>query len=338
MGKNMAGLPEITFRGLDKGQKVRMRYAEVCYPDMKEYELNKGMVMMENIRAACAQDLYYAAGMEEETFATHFTLHDYRYVEITGIPEPLPVEDVKGRVLSSLKLGSAGITVAYEAWRQTGRTEILEEHYDAMARYLDFVANNYIEKETNLFFQSKGWGGLGDWLSLEYNRLDNSSLYECYYIFELNCMADVAYRLLQSTTYPSWLYPVTQGATTIWERLNSYNDFEGFGGNNSMNSFNHYSFGAVGQWMMSRILGIERDDHHAGFEHFVLRPMPDSTGQMTFARGWYDVPQGQIRAGWEQHEGGFLYRFTIPAGCSATLVLDGQEPQECSAGEHEVIL
>ena len=553
MGQNMAGLPEITFRGLEKGQKVRMRYAEVCYPDMKEYALNKGMVMMENIRAAAAQDIYYAAGMEEETFAPHFTLHGYRYVEITGIKDPLPVEDVKGRVLSSVELssgfecsnplvnrlwknvqwstlanfisvptdcpqrnerlgwggdinvfsrtatymannyeflrrhmrnlrdlqsadgmfpdiapvnggfggflwGSAGVTVAYEAWRQSGRKEILEEHYDAMARYMDFVANNYIEKETNLFIQLRVWGGLGDWLNLEYGKLDNTGLYECYYIFELGCMAqmaralgkdtdalayeqraqerkdfyvktyvdketgkivyselnpdlkgqlcdyqasyvlplafgvvddetlrqrmidnlvaaierenstdqgvscppyslmtgfvttawiskalsdngraDVAYRLLQSKTYPSWLYPVTQGATTIWERLNSYNDFEGFGGNNSMNSFNHYSFGAVGQWMMNRILGIERDENESGFHHFILRPMPDPIREMTYARGWYDSPQGKICAGWEYRGEEIVYNFTIPEGCSATLILEGHEPEELGSGEHEII-
>lgn len=60
---------------------------------------------------------------------------------------------------------------------------------------------------------------------------------------------DLAYRLLQQTDYPSWLYPVKQGATTIWERLNSYTHTDGFGGNNNMNSFNHYAFGAVGSWM-----------------------------------------------------------------------------------------
>ena len=69
-----------------------------------------------------------------------------------------------------------------------------------------------------------------------------------------------AYRLLQNETYPSWLYAVDQGATTIWERLNGYTIENGFGGNNSMNSFNHYSFGAVGQWMIAHSLGIERDD------------------------------------------------------------------------------
>ena len=70
-----------------------------------------------------------------------------------------------------------------------------------------------------------------------------------------NGRSDIAYKLLQQTSYPSWLYPVTQGATTIWERLDSYTHERGFGGNNSMNSFNHYSFGAVGQWMIANSLG-----------------------------------------------------------------------------------
>lgn len=552
MGQNMAGLPQITFHGLKAGQKVRMRYAEVKYPDMKEYAMNKGMVMMENIRAAFAQDLYYGAGKETETFAPHFTLHGYRYVEISGIDEALPLADVKGRVLSSIELtsgfecsnplvnrlwqniqwstlgnfisiptdcpqrnerlgwggdinvfsrtstfiannyyflrrhmrnlrdlqedngmfpdiapvnggfggflwGSAGITVPYEAWRQSGRTEILEEHYDAMKRYMDFVRQNYIEESTGLLIQSRLWGGLGDWLNLEYGKLDNSAQYECYYIFELQCMAemadalglsedatsfrqmaqkrkafyvehyvdtetgktrysnfdtardgmicdyqamyvlplafgviddtelrqkmidnlvatiertnttdqgvscptyslmtgfvstawicqalsengraDVAYRLLQTTTYPSWLYPVTQGATTIWERLNSYNDFEGFGGNNSMNSFNHYSFGAVGQWMMTRILGIDRDPDIAGFRHFTLHPTPDPTHQMTYARGWYNTLYGTIRAGWETKDNKVIYQFTIPKGCSATLIVEGQEPKEYGEGTFEI--
>ena len=66
-----------------------------------------------------------------------------------------------------------------------------------------------------------------------------------------------AYRLLQQTAYPSWLYPVVHGATTIWERLDGYTVEKGFGGHNGMNSFNHYSFGAVGQWLIAYSLGIQ---------------------------------------------------------------------------------
>ena len=69
-----------------------------------------------------------------------------------------------------------------------------------------------------------------------------------------------AYKMLEQTEYASWLYPVTQGATSIWERWNSYTVENGYGGNNGMNSFNHYSLGAVGAWMMGYQVGIQRDD------------------------------------------------------------------------------
>ena len=152
-----------------------------------------------------------------------------------------------------------------------------------------------------------------------------------------NGRPDVAYRLLQNTSYPSWLYPVTQGATTIWERLNSYTLEDGFGGNNSMNSFNHYSFGAVGQWLMNRCLGIERDDLQPGWKHFYLRPVPDPTGQMTFARGHYDCAYGRIESGWERKpDGNVEYTFSIPQGTTATLMLPDEEPRIINAGKHTV--
>ena len=104
---------------------------------------------------------------------------------------------------------------------------------------------------------------------------------------------EVAYRQLQNDQYPSWLYPVDQGATSIWERLNGYTKENGFGGNNSMNSFNHYSFGAVGRWMIAYSLGISRDENSPGFKHFILRPEPDPTGEMNWARGFYDSMYGR---------------------------------------------
>ena len=91
-----------------------------------------------------------------------------------------------------------------------------------------------------------------------------------------NGHSELAYRLLHNNQYPSWLYAIDQGATSIWERLNGYTVENGFGGNNSMNSFNHYSFGAVGQWMMAYSLGIEREE--PGFRTFILQPEPDPTG------------------------------------------------------------
>lgn len=134
-----------------------------------------------------------------------------------------------------------------------------------------------------------------------------------------NGMDELAYRLLQNNKYPSWLYSIEQGATTIWERLNGYTVEEGFGGNNSMNSFNHYSFGAVGQWMMAYSLGIQRDE--PGFKKFVLQPRPDPTGQITWARGHYDSMYGRINSSWKTGNGTLTYEASVPGNTTATLYL-----------------
>ena len=131
--------------------------------------------------------------------------------------------------------------------------------------------------------------------------------------------SDLAHRLLHNDAYPSWLYAVAQGATTIWERLEGYTVESGFGGNNSMNSFNHYSFGAVGQWLMAYSLGIQRDA--PGFRTFVLQPEPDPTGTMTWAEGHYDSMYGRIESAWRVDGGTVTYRFAVPANTTARLHL-----------------
>ena len=101
-----------------------------------------------------------------------------------------------------------------------------------------------------------------------------------------NGLNEMAYQLFEATDYASWLYPVTQGATSIWERWNSYTEEKAFGGNNSMNSFNHYSFGAVGEWMMGYQLGIKADKEQPGYQHFILQPTVG--GSFTEVKGSYE--------------------------------------------------
>ena len=143
-------------------------------------------------------------------------------------------------------------------------------------------------------------------------------------------LKDLAYRLLQNHQYPSWLYAIDQGATTIWERLNGYTVENGFGGNNSMNSFNHYSFGAVGQWMLAYSLGIQR--HEPGFRRFILQPEPDPTGEMTWAEGYYDSMYGRIRSAWKLDGKALTYRATVPANTTATLYLPASAPGDVKEG------
>lgn len=531
MGQNMAGVPGITLNGMKPGNKITLRFAEVRYPGLPEYKDHVGMLMLENIRMAMAQEIYIAKG-GEETISPRFTYHGYRYVEITGIPEALPLKAVKGEVLSSVhelvskyetsspevnKLwenitwstlanfmsiptdcpqrnerlgwsgdisvfartatyladipqflrrhmqamrdvqredgrftdvaplgggfggvlwGSAGIAVAWESYQQYGDKDLLREHYEAMKDYIRFLITE-IDPQTRVLNEKDRtqWSSLGDWLSPEYAGTEKTLLWEAYFIYDLEQMAKMAtlldkkedaewynrlyterkvffnktyvnkstgktsfrgktidtqcsyvvplqfhifnrenvaaaqenlaltvkrenstdaggktppyslmtgfigtawinsalsdngytghaYRLLQQTSYPSWLYPVTQGATTIWERLDSYTHTNGFGGNNRMNSFNHYSFGAVGAWMYGYSLGIQRDENNPGFKHFILKPEPDPTGQMTSAKGYYDAMYGRIESSWTMSSTDCFYRFVIPANTTATLYLD----------------
>lgn len=528
MGQNMVGFPQVKLKAGARGDSVTLRYAEVRYPDMEEYRDNAGMIMLENIRGALAQDIFVLNG-EECMLQPDFTFHGYRYLEITGIDQALPLENVKGKVISSVnslashyetsdslinKLwenitwsfrgnflsiptdcpqrnermgwsgdlgvfcktasylsnmpqffnrqlialrdnqrkdgrfpdiaplgggfggilwGSAGIILPWENYLQYNDIEALAQHYPSMKKYISFLMEEIGENDVMIK------GVLGDWLSLEYAEEDNFLLYEAYFannlkilskvakvlgrqedeeyynsIFEKrkqlfnqtfidpvskktivgvgpnrnkpidkqtsyavplafnlfdesiikieqenlrrtvtrdnidlsgvkrppyalmtgfigtqcisNALSDAgfvkeAYRQLENEQYPSWLYPVTQGATTIWERLNSYTKDNGFGGNNSMNSFNHYSFGSVGEWLYTHSLGIQRDENYPGFKHFILAPEIDPTGKLTFAKGFYNSLYGKIKSEWRVKDDKILYEFSIPANTTATIYL-----------------
>ena len=141
---------------------------------------------------------------------------------------------------------------------------------------------------------------------------------------------DLAYKLLTNKQYPSWLYSVVNGATSIWERLNSYTVENGFGGNNSMNSFNHYSFGAVAAWMYNYSLGIQRHPQKAGFKEFILMPTPDPNGQITEAKGHYDSMYGRINSAWKSQQNTWTYSATVPANSTATLYLPAKSVAQIS--------
>ena len=556
MAQNMVGVPQILIKNGKKGQQIVLRYAEVKYPNLKEYGENVGMVMMENIRAALTQDTYILKG-GDETIQPRFTFHGYRYLEITGIDQALPIGDVKGLVISSVKelsssyetsnelvnklwknitwslrsnflsiptdtparnermgwsgdisvfsksatylansdlflrrhllamrdvqaesgrftdvapmgggfggtlWGSAGLTVAWETYQQYGDVQLLKEHYDAMKRYMAFLETK-IDKNTGILNE----GPLGDWLSPENGKNDNTEFWMSYFAYDLEIMNKVAtvlnkkedalafktrydeikkafneiyvdktthktvksglktgrmgppsarpteeksdkgllvdtqasyaipldlglfneenkpfaikylnetlvrknkddegverpeyslmtgfigtasisealsengnhanaYRLLQQKSYPSWLYSVVNGATSIWERLNSYTVENGFGGNNSMNSFNHYSFGAVSAWMYNYSLGIQRSPEKAAFKQIVLKPTPDPDKVMTFAKGYYDSVYGKINSSWNYEGNKLIYKTSIPANTSATLYLPAKAISQIKEG------
>ncbi|MGG1636212.1 family 78 glycoside hydrolase catalytic domain [Paenibacillus sp. NRS-1760] len=149
---------------------------------------------------------------------------------------------------------------------------------------------------------------------------------------------EVAYRLLTNDTYPSWGYSIKNGATTIWERWNSYTQENGFG-DAGMNSFNHYSLGSVGEWMFRYAAGIEADPEQPGFKHIIIQPTPG--GEFSHVNGEYKSIYGLIKSRWEQEGSAFKLNVTIPVNTTATVyipavdkasVSEGGQPAEEAAG------
>lgn len=130
-----------------------------------------------------------------------------------------------------------------------------------------------------------------------------------------------ACKMMSQTAYPSWLYPVTQGATTMWERWDSYTAENGFGDKKTWSSYDHYSLGSVVSWLYEYVLGIRRDPEYPGYKRFMLCPEISS---FPYAGGSIDTPYGRIASKWEKTEEGMTYSCIIPPNTSAELILDGQ--------------
>ena len=136
-----------------------------------------------------------------------------------------------------------------------------------------------------------------------------------------NGMADIAYELLFQRKNPSWLYSVDNGATTIWERWNSYMVDKGMGPR-GMNSFNHYAYGCVCEWIWETAAGISSDPATPGFKHIIMKPVPDKRlGHLTAE---YNSAAGLIKSAWKYEGDKWIWEFTIPEGATATVTLPGE--------------
>jgi alpha-L-rhamnosidase len=143
--------------------------------------------------------------------------------------------------------------------------------------------------------------------------------------------AEIAYRLLLQTQCPSWLYPVTMGATTVWERWDSMLA-DGSINPGEMTSFNHYALGAVVDWLHRTVAGLA--PAAPGYRRLLVRPEP--TGQLTRARARHRTPYGDAEAGWERADGLLVLRVVVPVGATATVHVPGEdEPVEVGHGTHE---
>lgn len=132
--------------------------------------------------------------------------------------------------------------------------------------------------------------------------------------------SDLAYEMLLDERYPGWGFQIANGATTIWERWNSYTLDKGFNGamNAKMNSFNHYAFGAVGQFLFAEMAGIR--PAAPGFAEILIRP-ETGMGQLTSLTAEYQSVRGPIRSAWHFAGQQFVLEVSVPAGASAEIAL-----------------
>lgn len=135
-----------------------------------------------------------------------------------------------------------------------------------------------------------------------------------------NGMDDIAYELLFQRECPSWLYCVDQGATTYWERWNSYTK-EGGLGPKVMNSFNHYAYGAVCEWIWERAAGISTDSTGSGFRRLILAPVPDR--RLGYLDAEYKSSAGLVKSSWRYEGDEWIWNFTVPEGVEASVSVPG---------------
>jgi alpha-L-rhamnosidase len=360
-----------------------------------------------------------------------------------AFPDVAPL--LKGSGLIDLRWGApawgdAGVIVPWTIYRTYDDTRIVERHYDAMVRWMDYVH----EGNPDLIRKNRMGNNYGDWLSPRGDHTPKHLLATTYWAYDARLMAemaeatgrhddakeyselherikaafneayvspdgkilgdtqtcyllalhmgllpeelrstaadhlvrtieredwhlstgfagvgylcpvlteagytDVAYRLLNNETYPSWGYTIKNGATTIWERWDGWTEEHGFQSPN-MNSFNHYSLGSVGEWLYRYVAGI--DLGAPGYGHIVIRPRPG--GGLTHARGEYDSVRGRISSAWKIEGDRFELEVAIPPNTTATVhvpvadgVSEGGKPVEevedvkfISAGAGETVL
>jgi alpha-L-rhamnosidase len=140
-----------------------------------------------------------------------------------------------------------------------------------------------------------------------------------------NGYPDLAFMLVNRKEYPSWLYPVTQGATTIWERWDGQKP-DGTFQDVGMNSFNHYAYGAIGEWLYTYVAGIVIDPENPGYKHFFLNPHPG--GGLNDAKAELETLYGKISSSWKISGADFEYDIIIPANTNALVTLPNAKLNE----------
>jgi alpha-L-rhamnosidase len=209
-----------------------------------------------------------------------------------------------------------------EFFTPTGRLAVMTQTAHILALHFGLVPEAYKDRTVNsLLALLEKTGG-----HLETGFLGTP--YFCQVLSDHGHL-DRAYALLLQEDYPSWLYPVKAGATTIWEHWDGIKP-DGSLWSKDMNSFNHYAYGSIGDWMFRHIAGINLDPAEPGYRHSLLRPLPG--GGLTHAEGSVETLYGRLSLAWRLDGDVMSVDVTVPANTTASLVLPGTDLPEQKLG------
>lgn len=194
---------------------------------------------------------------------------------------------------------------------------VLALHFNLMPEHLRPAAVQFLARDIRSKKKHLSTGFLG-------------TPYLCHVLSE-NGEAELAYDLLFQETYPSWLYPVKMGATTIWERWDGQKTDSTFQ-DPGMNSFNHYAYGAIGDWMYQAAAGLRLGA--PGYKHIVIEPL--LTDKLTYAKASYQSSYGEITTGWERQRNQMTLRVSIPPNTTATIRIPQAEKNGLQEGNAPV--
>ena len=238
-------------------------------------------------------------------------------------------------------------SILAEAAKALGKTDDAKMYSDLFDRIKEVFINEYVTKagrvgtnsqtsyvlalKFNLLpdnLKENAAGFLAEDIKSRRNHLSTGFLgtpYLCHVLSD-HGYTDVAYDLLLQESYPSWLYPVKMGATTIWERWDGEKTDSTFQ-DPGMNSFNHYAYGAIGDWMYRVSAGIETMG--PGYKHIIIQPHPSD--KLTYSRATFESPYGKIASGWERKEGKLIVKVSIPVNTTATIILPAGSADKVTA-------
>lgn len=157
--------------------------------------------------------------------------------------------------------------------------------------------------------------------------------YLCHALSE-NGKSETAYSLLLQKQFPSWLYSVLKGATTIWEHWDGIKE-DGSFWSTDMNSFNHYAFGSIVDWLYSVVAGIRYDEDQPGYQRIVIQPVPDK--RLTFAQASIKTMYGLVKSRWEEKEGKIHYTVTVPCNTTAEFIFPDGRREELGSGTYSFV-